>query len=41
MSPQLKQIPSNEKIPAEADVVVIGGGIIGAAATYFLSKQGY
>ena len=41
MSPQLKHIPSDEKIPAEADIVVIGGGIIGAASTYFLSKQGY
>ena len=33
MSPQLKQIPSSEKLPVEADVVVFGGGIIGAAAT--------
>ena len=41
MSPQLKEIPSNEKLPTDADVVVNGGGIIGAAATYFMSKQGY
>lgn len=41
MSPQLKEIPSNEKLPTDADVVVIGGGIIGAAATYFMAKQGY
>ena len=41
MSPQLKKIASNEKLPSEVDVVVIGGGIIGAAATYFMSKQGY
>ena len=41
MSPTLKQIPSNETLPSQADVVIIGGGIIGASAAYFLSKQGY
>ncbi|MDG6098440.1 FAD-binding oxidoreductase [Alteromonas sp. ZYF713] len=41
MSPALKKIPSNPKLPKEVDVVVIGGGIIGASATYLLAKQGY
>ncbi|TPV59979.1 FAD-binding oxidoreductase [Aestuariibacter sp. GS-14] len=41
MSPALKKISNSEKFPDEVDVVVIGGGIIGASATYFLAKQGY
>lgn len=41
MSPTLKQIPSNDSLPASADVVIIGGGIIGACSAYFLAKQGY
>lgn len=41
MSPALKQIPSDEILPAAADVVIIGGGIIGSAAAYFLAKDGY
>lgn len=41
MSPALKQIASNQTLPEAADVVVIGGGIIGASACYFLAKQGY
>jgi phytoene dehydrogenase-like protein len=39
MSPLVHRIPSDEKLPAMVDVVVIGGGIIGAAAAYFLSKR--
>lgn len=41
MSPSLKRIHSDEIIPASADVVVIGGGIIGATAAYFMAKRGY
>lgn len=37
MSPPVKRIPSDKKLPASADVVVIGGGIIGATASYFLA----
>lgn len=40
MSKQLIRIPSDEKLPARVDVVVIGGGIIGVTATYFLARQG-
>lgn len=40
MSPTLQTIASDLQLPAAADVVVIGGGIVGAAATYFLAKRG-
>lgn len=41
MSPSLKKISSNEQLPESADVVIIGGGIIGTTAAYFIAKQGY
>jgi glycine/D-amino acid oxidase-like deaminating enzyme len=41
MSPTLKRIESDARLPAQADVVVIGGGIVGAAAAYFLGKRGH
>jgi glycine/D-amino acid oxidase-like deaminating enzyme len=40
MSPLLKRIPSDQELPAKADVVVIGGGIIGASAAFFLAERG-
>jgi glycine/D-amino acid oxidase-like deaminating enzyme len=40
MSPTLQAIASDPQLPAEVDVVVIGGGIVGAAAAYFLAKRG-
>ncbi len=40
MSPTIKSIHSDEKVPASADVVIIGGGIVGATAAYFLAKRG-
>jgi glycine/D-amino acid oxidase-like deaminating enzyme len=40
MSPSLKRIHSDERLPTHADVVIIGGGIIGATAAYFLAKRG-
>ncbi len=30
----------NKELPREADVVIIGGGIVGAAAAYYLGKRG-
>lgn len=38
MSPSILRIPSDDKLPA-ADAVVIGGGIVGSAAAYFLAKR--
>ncbi|ARQ14088.1 FAD dependent oxidoreductase protein (plasmid) [Rhizobium etli] len=40
MSPLLKRIHSDERLPGRADVVVIGGGIIGATAALFLAERG-
>jgi glycine/D-amino acid oxidase-like deaminating enzyme len=40
MSPTIKPIASDAALPAQADVVVIGGGIVGAAAAYFLARRG-
>ncbi len=40
MSPPVDAVRSDEKLPASADVVIIGGGIIGCAAAYSLAKKG-
>lgn len=40
MSPVVERIASNEHLPEAADVVIVGGGIVGTAAAYFLAKQG-
>lgn len=40
MSPPLRHIQSSSKLPASADVVVIGGGIIGSFTAYFLAQRG-
>jgi len=40
MSPTIERIASDERLPAEVDVVVIGAGIVGSAAAYFLAKRG-
>jgi glycine/D-amino acid oxidase-like deaminating enzyme len=40
MSPPVERIPSDAALPAAADVVVIGGGIVGSAAAYCLAKRG-
>lgn len=41
MSPPLNRIASDERLPAQADVVVVGGGVIGVSAAYHLAKKGY
>lgn len=41
MSPIVKRIPSDAQLPAQADVVVIGGGIIGSTAAFFLAERGH
>lgn len=40
MSPPVDPITPTEKLPAKADVVIVGGGIIGVSAAYFLAKKG-
>lgn len=37
----LQRVASDPQLPSHADVVIIGGGIAGAAAAYYLSKDGH
>ncbi|WP_406858052.1 FAD-binding oxidoreductase [Alsobacter sp. KACC 23698] len=40
MPAPLKQIEATPTLPREADVVVIGGGVVGTFAAYYLAKRG-
>ncbi|QQN74946.1 FAD-binding oxidoreductase [Croceicoccus sp. YJ47] len=40
MSPFVERIDSDETLPASADVVIVGGGIVGVTAAYFLARRG-
>src|ERR687884_2089189 len=40
MAPRVDPVPSDEKVPAQADVVIIGGGIIGTSTALFLAQRG-
>src|SRR6201997_5174016 len=40
MAPKVDPVRSDEVLPARADVVIIGGGIIGASTALFLAQKG-
>jgi glycine/D-amino acid oxidase-like deaminating enzyme len=40
MGPQVDPVASDPKIPARADVVIVGGGIVGTSAALFLAERG-
>lgn len=40
MGPEVDPVISDAKLPARADVVLIGGGIIGATGALFLAERG-
>ncbi len=40
MAPRVDPVASDEAVPTRADVVIIGGGIIGTSAALFLAQQG-
>jgi glycine/D-amino acid oxidase-like deaminating enzyme len=39
MSPPVEKIESDPELPGEVDVAIIGGGIVGSAAAYYLAKK--
>ena len=41
MSPPLQIVVSDEKLPTSAEIVVIGAGIAGSTAAYWLAKKGH
>jgi glycine/D-amino acid oxidase-like deaminating enzyme len=40
MYPHIAQVQSDQTLPSNADVVVIGGGIVGVCTAYFLAERG-
>ncbi len=40
MSPPVTKVENDARLPKRADAVVIGGGIAGSSAAYFLAKKG-
>lgn len=40
MSPVVERIPSDERLPESADVVIVGGGIVGSTTAYYLAGRG-
>ena len=40
MAPRVDPVSSDDKLPARADVVIVGGGIIGTSTALFLAQRG-
>ena len=40
MGPQVDPVPSDIALPREADVVIVGGGIIGTSSALYLAERG-
>jgi glycine/D-amino acid oxidase-like deaminating enzyme len=40
MAPRVDPVPGDERLPGRADVVIIGGGIIGVSTALFLAQRG-
>jgi glycine/D-amino acid oxidase-like deaminating enzyme len=40
MSPRIETVQSDEALPESVDVVIIGAGIVGSAAAYYLAEKG-
>ena len=40
MAPRADPVQTTSKLPAETEVVVIGGGIVGASTALFLAERG-
>ena len=40
MAPRVDPVRSDEILPARADVVIVGGGIIGTSTALFLAQKG-
>ncbi|MEX1109595.1 MAG: FAD-dependent oxidoreductase, partial [Dongiaceae bacterium] len=40
MAPRVEPVTSNEAAPSRADVVIVGGGIVGASTALFLARKG-
>ena len=40
MAPRVDPVQSDQSLPARADVVIVGGGIIGTSTALFLAQKG-